>query len=353
MADRLKVGVLGASGYTGVDLVRLLLNHPGVEISLLTADRQAGQPMAAVYPHLVGYGLPDLIKIDAADWSSVDVIFCGLPHGTTQPLVAKVMAEVGEKARIVDISADFRLRDPDTYQEWYGNPHSAVDLQSKAVYGLSEMNRDAIRNAHLVACPGCYPTALLLATLPLVRQRAVDLQQLVYDAKSGVSGAGRSLKQNLLFCESGEGLTPYAIGRHRHMPEIEQEIAGAAGLSPNDVRITFTPHLVPMSRGELITSYLRPVDGKPETLHDILTETYADEPFVTVLPYGAMPGTAQVRGSNRCLIGVAADRRPGQALVISAIDNLVKGSSGQAIQNMNIMMGFEETQALQQIALFP
>lgn len=350
MQERVRVGILGASGYTGADLVRLLLAHPRADIRLLTADRQAGQPIAAVYPHFFGYDLPDLVTVAEADWSTVDVVFCGLPHGTTQAIVAEVL-DLAPAVKVVDLSADFRLRDPATYADWYGHEHRAVALQEEAVYGLTEHYRGRIKDARLVACPGCYPTAVLLAMLPLVTAGLIDPARLILDAKSGVSGAGRSLKQNLLFCEAGEGLSPYGVGHHRHMPEIEQELAAAGGGSP---RVSFTPHLVPMSRGELITAYAEPLSGhSAQDLHTALSACYADEPFVQVLPFGKTPGTAQTRGSNRCLIGVAQDRRPDLAIVVSAIDNLVKGSSGQAIQNMNAMMGLPETEGLTQVALFP
>ncbi|MEQ8964647.1 MAG: N-acetyl-gamma-glutamyl-phosphate reductase [Azospirillaceae bacterium] len=345
--DAIRIGILGASGYTGADLVRLLLRHRRARIVTMTADRHAGKPISAVFPHLVDHGLPDLVRVEDADWSACGVVFCALPHGTTQEIVARLPADL----KVVDLSADFRLRDPETYAAWYGHEHYAPNLQPQAVYGLTELHREAVRDARLVACPGCYPTAALLAVQPLLDEGLVDPDSVVMDAKSGVSGAGRSLKENTLFCEAGEGVSAYGVGKHRHMPEIEQELSAASG---RPVLISFTPHLIPMSRGELITAYLKLGDGvTAETLNARLAARYDGEPFVRVLPMGTAVSTVHVRGSNRCLISVFPDRRPGHALVLSAIDNLVKGSSGQAIQNMNLMCGLDETEGLEQVALFP
>lgn len=347
---KIKAGILGASGYTGAEAIRLLLRHPAVELTLLTADRKAGQSVEEVYPHLGGYGLPDMVSVGDADWSSVDVVFCGLPHGTTQDIIATLPKSV----KIIDLSADFRLRNPATYAEWYGHEHMAMDLQKDAVYGLTEFNREEVKNARLVACPGCYPTATLLALLPLVAAGLVDPQDLVIDAKSGLTGAGRGLKQNTLFSEAGEGLSPYSVAKHRHAPEIEQEVAKATGLDAANTRVNFVPHLVPMSRGELVTCHVKLQSGK--TVDDLRTEfikTFKDEPFVRILAEGNIPQTQMVRGSNNCVINVFADRIPGRATVIATIDNLVKGSSGQAVQNMNLMFGLDETLGLEQVALFP
>lgn len=346
-SERLRIGILGASGYTGADLVRLLLRHPNADLRVLTADRHAGKPMEAVYPHLGGFDLPDLVRVDEADWASLDVVFCGLPHGTTQEIIAALPASL----KVVDLSADFRLTDPDVYAQWYGHEHRAVALQKDAVYGIPELYRDSIRPARLVANPGCYPTAVLLALDPLLRQGLIDPASLIIDAKSGVSGAGRSLKEAMLFCEVGEGTHAYSVGTHRHLPEIEQQLALAAG---GPVGVSFTPHLLPMNRGELITAYVRLTGADDaDALRQALDGVYADEPFVRVVPAGMSPATRHVRGSNHCLIGVFPDRRPGHAIVIAAIDNLVRGSSGEAIQNMNLMFGLPEPTGLEQIALFP
>jgi len=347
MTRKIKVAVIGASGYTGADLVRLAVRHGGVEITALTANSHAGKPLEQVYPHLAGLGLPPLVKNDEVDWGEVEAAFCGLPHGTSQ----EVISTLPEHVRVIDISADFRLRDPGTYEQWYGRAHTALDLQEQAVYGLSEHYREQIRSARLVACPGCYPTATLILLLPLIRAGVILADDLIIDAKSGVSGAGRGLRLNTMFCEAGEGLSPYAVGAHRHAPEIEQELSLAAGRA---VTVNFTPHLVPMSRGEFITAHARLAEGASAAdCENVLREAYRDEPFVRMAPEGVLPATQQVRGSNNVVLGVRADRIEGRVILMSTLDNLVKGSSGQALQNFNLMFGFPETQGLEQVALFP
>jgi len=347
MCAAIRAGILGASGYTGADLVRLLALHPDVRIELLTANQHAGKPMATVFPHLGHLDLPTLVTIEQADWSGLDLVFCALPHATTQQIVK----ELPRHLKVVDLSADFRLRDPETYAVWYGHQHYAPELQPEAVYGLPEAYRSRIAEARLVACPGCYPTAVLIALLPLVRDGLIDPEDIVIDAKSGVSGAGRGLKENLLFCEAGEGTAPYSVGKHRHAPEIEQEVGLAAG---RQVLVNFTPHLVPMSRGELVTCHLRLAEGATAAdLAESHRRAYVDEPFVRLLSPGSLPSTQMVRGSNFAALAVVPDRIPGRAIVIGAIDNLVKGSSGQAIQNMNLMFGLPEERALLQAPLFP
>jgi N-acetyl-gamma-glutamyl-phosphate reductase len=321
--------------------------HPGIEIVALTANSHAGKPMREVFPHLASLVLPALVRNDDAEWSTIEAVFCGLPHATSQEVIASLPSHL----RIVDMSADFRLRDPEVYQQWYGRPHAALELQKHAVYGLTEYYREDIRKARLVACPGCYPTAVLLALLPLVDAGVIDAADLVIDAKSGVSGAGRSLKQNTLFCESGEGLSPYAVAGHRHAPEIEQEISRVFGTAVN---VSFTPYLVPMSRGELCTAYAR-LSGRKnaQDCSRVLAERYEGEPFVHMAPEGVFPSTQFVRGSNNVMLACFADRIVGRVIVISTLDNLVKGSAGQAIQNFNLMFGFAETTGLEQVALFP
>ncbi|MGV1015096.1 MAG: N-acetyl-gamma-glutamyl-phosphate reductase, partial [Methyloceanibacter sp.] len=343
----IRAAVLGASGYTGADLIRLAARHPAITLTALIAKGHAGQPLGQVFPHLASLDLPALVTADQVDWSDVDVAFGGLPHGTAHTEIA----QLPERIKVIDMSADFRLRDPAHYAEWYGNEHSAPALLKDAVYGLTEHNRDAIRKARIVACPGCYPTAVLLALLPLAKAKLIASEDIIIDAKSGVSGAGRTVKQNLLFSEAGEGLAPYGIGHHRHVPEIEQELGLVAGAP---VKVNFTPHLAPMSRGELCTIYVR-LAGKATAvdLRKALTDAYADAAFVRVAEEGVIPATQHVRGSNYCHIGVFADRIPGRAIVVSAIDNLVKGSAGQALQNFNLMHGFDETLGLEQLPLFP
>jgi N-acetyl-gamma-glutamyl-phosphate reductase len=349
MSTKKKIGIVGASGYTGADAVRLLARHPGVEISALTANTHAGKTMDEVFPHFFMLDLPRLVEWEKVDWTKLDAVFCGLPHGTTQEITAAVIS-ANPAIKIVDMSADFRLRDMGVYAEWYGHEHRAPQLQGEAVYGLTEFYRKNISAARLVACPGCYPTAALLALVPLAKAKLIDVDDIVIDAKSGVTGAGRGLKQNTLFSEAGEGLSPYSVGTHRHAPEIEQEIGVAAGAK---VTVNFTPHLIPMSRGELCTSYVRLDGATADDLRATLEKAYRDEPFVRVARKGVLPQTQNVRGSNYVQIGVIADRIKSRAIVISVLDNLVKGSAGQAMQNMNLMLGFPETTGLEQIALFP
>src|SRR5438309_4142312 len=349
MNAKKKIGVLGASGYTGADAVRLLARHPEAEIVTLTANTHAGKAMNEVFPHLFMVELPRLKEWEQVDWSQLDAVLCGLPHGTTQEIIAAVL-KANPKIKVLDMSADFRLRDKNTYAQWYGHEHRALELQGEAVYGLTEFYREKITSARLVACPGCYPTAALLALVPLAKAKLIDVDDIVIDAKSGVTGAGRGLKQNTLFSEAGEGLSPYSVGTHRHAPEIEQEIGVAAGSA---VTVNFTPHLIPMARGELCTAYVKLDGASPDDLRAALTEAYRDEPFVHVVKKGVLPQTQNVRGSNYVQIGVFADRIKNRAIVIAVLDNLVKGSAGQAIQNMNLMLGFPETTGLEQIALFP
>ncbi len=371
--DKLRVAILGASGYTGAELVRLLANHTDVELTVLTADRHAGRPLGDVFPHLGGLGLPDLLHIDEVEWAGIDVdlVFCTLPHGTTQEVIAELLHATGhdmvdelvaggrqgvaaglaKNVKVIDLSADFRLTDVGTYAQWYGHEHLAAHLQPEAVYGLTEFARDALTGSRLIACPGCYPTASLLPLVPLIENGVIGSEGIIIDAKSGVSGAGRSLKEATLFSEVAEGVHPYGIGGHRHAPEIEQEVSRAAG---ELVTLNFTPHLVPMNRGILATIYVNMTGGNDaDDLRAILRSRYEDEPFVRVVGEGVVPATRHVRGSNHCLIGVFPDRVPGRAILVSAIDNLVKGGSGQAVQNMNVAYGLEETSGLRQEPMFP
>jgi N-acetyl-gamma-glutamyl-phosphate reductase len=348
---KVKIGVLGASGYTGAELVRLLLRHPRVEIALLTADRRAGKAMADVFPQFSPYVLPMLTSLEDADWKTLalDLVFCALPHGTTQKVIKDVLTQTAG-TKVVDLSADFRLSDDAAYARWYGHPHAAPELQKVAVYGLTEIYRDKIKSARLVANPGCYTTCAELALIPLLKAKAIDPDEIVIDAKSGMTGAGRAAREDMLFAEVSEGFHAYGVGQHRHMAELDQEFSNAAG---REVVVSFTPHLVPMNRGILSTIYVRGLKATPADLHALLAKAYAREPFVHVLPFGATPHTRHVRGSNMTFIGVAADRIPGRAIVGSALDNLTKGASGQAVQNMNVMLGFPETLGLEQVALFP
>jgi N-acetyl-gamma-glutamyl-phosphate reductase len=348
---KIRTAVLGASGYTGAELLRLLLRHPHVEIVLLTADRRAGQEVRNVFPQFSPYHLPKLQSLEGIDWKalSLDLAFCALPHGTTQKVI-KALLEAAPRTRVVDLSADFRLSDVAAYARWYGHAHHAPELQKEAVYGLVERYRDEIRTARLVANPGCYTTCAQLPLIPLLRARAIDPDEIVIDAKSGMTGAGRGVKEEMLFSEVAEGIHAYGVGKHRHMAELDQEFSRATG---RDVIVTFTPHLMPINRGILSTIYVRSRDASPQQLHAVLAKAYASEPFVHVLPFGEMPQTRHVRGSNFTFVGLAPDRIAGRAIIGSALDNLTKGASGQAVQNMNLMFGFPETLGIDQVALFP
>lgn len=338
------IAILGASGYTGAELVRLLATHPSFRITALSADRKAGLPMAEVFPFLRQLSLPTLQKIDEIDFSKVDLCFCALPHATSQAVIAALPRDL----KIVDLSADFRLRDPAAYLTWYGQPHAQPELQAEAVYGLTEFYRAEIAAARLVAGTGCNAATGQYAITPLIQAGVIDLDRIVIDLKAGVSGAGRSLKENLLHAELSEGTHPYSAGgKHRHLGEFDQEFARAAG---RPVQVQFTPHLLPMNRGILATVYL---DGDPATIHATLAARYAAEPFLQVLPFGTLPSTRDVRGSNFVHIGVVGDRMPGRAIVVAVLDNLTKGSSGQAIQNANLMLGVEETAGLMLAPVFP
>ena len=352
MSAKKKVGVLGASGYTGAELVRLLLRHPKMEIALLTADRRAGHAMGDVFPQFAPYDLPRLVSIEETDWanSGLDLVFCGLPHATTQRVLKDVMAKA-PAIKVVDLSADFRLTDPAAYAKWYGHEHHALELQNEAVYGLVEFYRRDIKKARLVANPGCYTTCAQLPLIPLLKAKAIEPDEIVVDAKSGMTGAGRSAKEEMLFSEVSEGMHAYGIGHHRHMAELDQEFSKAAG---KEVVVSFTPHLIPMNRGIFSTIYVRGRRGKtPEELHGVLAEQYAKEPFVYVLPFGKAPQSRHVRGSNMTFIGVVPDRIPGRTIILSTLDNLTKGASGQAVQNANLMLGLTETTGIDQPAMFP
>ncbi|MEM6676482.1 MAG: N-acetyl-gamma-glutamyl-phosphate reductase [Pseudomonadota bacterium] len=341
--QKARAAVLGASGYTGAELVRLIAQHPYMEVAALTANAKAGQEMAAVFPHLRHLALPRLTRIDEVDFSAIDIAFCALPHATTQEVVSALPRDL----KIVDLSADFRLRDPAAYERWYGRAHSALDLQAEAVHGLPETHREAIRGARLVASTGCNAAAGNLPVLPLLSAAVIDPEEIIIDLKAGVSGAGRAAKEALLFAEVSEGVHAYNVARHRHIAEFEQEMSAAAG---RPVHPTFVAHLIPQNRGILATIYVK---GEAEAVHATLASAYAAEPFMVVLPLGETPGTRHVRGSNFAHIGVAPDSRPGRAVVISAIDNLMKGASGMALQCANLMLGFDETDGLMAPPYFP
>ena len=345
----LKVAIVGASGYTGVELIRILHCHAEVAVTCVTSERSSGKRVSEVFPALRGrcdLVLENLEPVRVA--GKADFIFTALPHKAAME-VAPTFLELGK--RLVDLSADYRLRDAREYEKWY-EPHLSPNLLKKAVYGLPELKRDRIAEANLVANPGCYPTSAILGLAPLLKKKLIDPASIIVDAKSGVTGAGRGAKVDNLYCEVNEGFKAYGVGGvHRHIPEIEQELAILAGTK---LTITFTPHLVPMDRGILSTIYALP--GKTMTSADLVKlykEFYRGEPFVRVLDEGNFPSTAFVRGSNFCDIGLTVDSRSGRVIVVSAIDNLVKGASGQAVQNMNIMCGFPEAMGLEGLPLFP
>lgn len=338
------VAILGASGYTGAELVRIIATHPGLRIAALSADRKAGMPMSAVFPQLRHLDLPTLCTIDEIDFSQIELVFCALPHGLSQALVRDLPMGV----KVVDLGADFRLRDPKAYEKWYGAKHCAVELQETAVYGLTEFYRDQIRDARLVAGTGCNAATVQFALRPLIEAALIDLDDIICDLKNGISGAGRSLKENMLFAERSTDVMGYSLGSvHRHLSEFDQEFSALAG---RPVEISFAPHLVPVNRGILASCH---VNGDAKAIHAALEARYAEEPFILVLPFGQAPGMGQVTGSNFCHIGVVGDRRPGRALVVSTLDNLNKGSSGQAVQNANLMLGLPETQGLMLAPVFP
>ena len=344
----LKVGIYGASGYTGQELLRLLLRHPQAEVVALTSRRYAGVPVSDIYPVFVG--LTDLVFVDASPEDvagAADIVFLALPHGVSMA-VAPIFLNAGKK--VIDLSADFRLRDVATYEKWYSR-HTAPNIIKESVYGMPELYGDEIAKARLVANPGCYPTSVILGLAPLLKANWIDDSSIIADSKSGVSGAGREPQVGTLFCEVDEGFKAYKVGEHRHTPEMEQEISILAGC---DVRISFTPHLLPITRGILSTIYATlQKDVTTAELIDLYRAFYKGKKFVRVYKVGTFPNISSVRGSNCCDIGLFVDARTKRVIIICAIDNLVKGAAGQAIQNMNLMCGLSEDTGLTMISLFP
>ncbi len=344
----IRVAIVGASGYTGVELYRLLVNHPSVEVTCVTSRQNASEPFAEVFPSLRGRTdlVCDPVEVDVVA-AKADFVFTALPHKTAMEFVPGLLAA---GLKVVDLSADYRLHDAAVYESWY-QAHSSPELLGEAVYGLPELYRDQVRGARLVANPGCYPTSVALALAPLLKNGLVDPGSLIIDSKSGTSGAGRSAKVDSLYCEVNEGFKAYGVASHRHTPEIEQTLSELAGLS---VTVNFTPHLLPVNRGILSTCYanLKNPSATAE-LVELFADHYRQEPFVRVCPKGSLPNVAFVRGSNYCDLGVVSDPRTSRVIVVSAIDNLVKGAAGQAVQNMNLMLGFDEAAGLQVVPLFP
>lgn len=345
----LNVAIIGASGYTGVELARILCNHPEVHLRMVTSRQYAGQPLSQVFPNL--RGKVDLICENPSPdelCHRADFFFTAVPHKTAMGLVPQ-LRQAGKK--VIDLSADFRIRDVAVYEKWY-QPHSSVQYLQEAVYGLPELYRPAIAQSSLIANPGCYPTSIILGLAPLLKAGAVVPETIIADAKSGTSGAGRSAQTGNLYCEVADGFRAYKVGgSHRHTPEIEQELSRLCG---QEIQITFTPHLLPISRGILSTVYaeLRP-GFSAESIQRLYEDMYEQEPFVRILPQGNLPATQYVRGSNFCDIAFALDERTGRIIVLSAIDNIVKGAAGQAVQNMNIMCGFAEETGLEMAPCFP
>jgi N-acetyl-gamma-glutamyl-phosphate reductase len=340
------VGIVGGTGYTGVELLRLLASHPQVSLQVITSRSEAGTAVADLFPNLRGHVDLAFSEPDVKRLGECDVVFFATPNGTAMKMVPELLSA---GARVIDLAADFRLRDPAVWEQWYGMPHACTDILGEAVYGLPEVNRNSIREARVLANPGCYPTAVQLGFLPLIEQGLASLGGLVADCKSGVSGAGRGANVATLFSEADSSFKAYAVPGHRHLPEIVQGLSMAAG---REVGMTFVPHLTPMIRGIHATLYARVADRDVD-LQTLYEQRYADEPFVDVLPAGAHPETRSVKGSNVCRMALHRPQGGDTVVVLSVIDNLVKGAAGQAVQNMNIMFGLDETAGLSAIALMP
>ena len=343
----LAVGVVGGTGYTGAELLRLLVTHPQVDLKYVTSRSESGNKVADLFPNLRGFTDVCFTEPTAGTLAECDVVFFATPNGTAMKMVPEL---IDKGVRVIDLAADFRLQDAAVWKQWYGMDHACTDVLAEAVYGLPEINRAAIKTARVVANPGCYPTATTLGFLPLIENALIDDQHLIADAKSGVSGAGRGASVATLQAESSENFKPYAVGGHRHLPEIKQTLAGVAS---HEVGLTFVPHLVPMIRGIEATLYATQSGPVVDDLHQLYVDRYVNEPFVDVLPEGVMPETRSVKGANTCRISVFRPQDGDTIVVSSVIDNLVKGAAGQAIQNMNIMFEFEETLGLNQVALLP
>lgn len=340
--------ILGASGYTGAEAVRLVTGHPRLALKALTGHSRAGQPLSDIYPNFATLGLPDVVTWQEVDWDEIDVVFACLPHGASQETIAQIIDKV---ETVIDLSADFRLKDPALYAETYGRSHDYHDLLSGAVYGLTEYARAELPGAKLVACPGCYPTCTLLSLLPAIDADMVEMDDIIIDAKSGVTGAGRKAITGLIYPEISDGAHAYAVGTHRHAPEIDQMLSYVSG---QEVCVSFTPHLIPMNRGMITTSYLHLKPGVSfEDVKAAYHARYEGEPFIYIEPEGTAPQTRHIRASNMVRIGLFEDRRPGRIIITAVIDNLTKGSSGQAVQNYNAVQGWDETLGLTAPAVFP
>jgi len=342
----IRVGIVGGTGYTGVELLRILVLHPDVEVAVVTSRSDAGQRVDGLYPSLRGLCDVDFTAPDVNILAECDVVFFATPNGTAMLMAEQLLAR---NVKVIDLSADFRIKDDKEWSKWYGMDHACADLISEAVYGLPEINREAIKQANLLACPGCYPTAVQLGFMPLIENKLIDFSHLIADVKSGVSGAGRGAQVPALMSETGESFKAYAVNGHRHLPEIKQ---GLALVANKPVGLTFVPHLTPMIRGIHATLYGQ-ITGDVSEVQKLFEQKYQDEFFVDVLPQGQHPDTRNVRGSNRCQIAIHQPQGSDTLVVLSVIDNLVKGAAGQAVQNMNIMCGLDERQGLATVALYP
>ena len=341
-----KIGIVGATGYTGVELLRFLVNHPNVEITMITSRANAGSRVDAMFPNLRGYLDLNFVEPDVNALCECDLVFFATPNGIAMQSAPRLL-EAGTK--VIDLAADFRIKDVAIWEEWYGMTHACPDLLSEAVYGLPEINREQIKTTNLVANPGCYPTAVTLGLLPLLKSGFIQLDDIIADVKSGASGAGRQANVATLLCEAGESFKAYAVAGHRHQPEIAQNLSLITG---DNVDLTFIPHLLPMIRGIEATLYVKKAKMGCN-LNALYTDYYKNEPFVDVLPEGEIPETRSVRSSNMCQISPNQPKYTDRIVVLSVIDNLVKGAAGQAVQNMNLMLGFDEATALRQAALLP
>lgn len=339
-----KIGIIGASGYTGAELIRLIETHPKMEVMALVGNTKAGSSMSDIFSHLSHTKLPNLTNFEETNFEEIDLCFCALPHKTSQ----EVIGQLPKNLKVIDLSADFRLRHATDYEKWYKETHVKPELQNMAIYGLTEFYREQIKGAKLIAGTGCNAALGQYLLRPLVGSNVIDFGDIILDMKCAVSGAGRAMREDLLHSEASEGIKAYAVGgTHRHLGEFDQELSLVAG---QPIEIQFTPHLIPANRGVLATAY---VTGNSEKIYNVLYSRYKEEPFIHVLPFGKTPSTQDVRGSNYCYIGVVGDRKHDKCIIIGVLDNLTKGSSGQAIQNANLMLNEKETLGLQMAPVFP
>ncbi len=341
--ESIPVSIIGGSGYTGGELIRLISSHPNFKLMEIVANRSAGKKVEEVFPHLRHLNLTTFINFEDLDFSKVKLIFCALPHATSQEIIKKIPSGI----KIIDLSADFRLSDTNAYEKWYKKEHIAKELQKHAVYGLSEFYRPEIKRAKIIACTGCNAAASLFPLLPLLKRKTIEISHVTISLGAGVSGAGRVAKDNIIHSEVSEGAKPYNVGTHRHIAELNQEFSK---VQSKKIDVTLIPHLLPQNRGIIVSI---PLDYSAKSIHEALNDYYRNEAFVIVLPIGNIPATHHVRGSNFCHLGVAEDNNSKRCILFSAIDNLVKGSSGQAIQNANISFGIDETAGLLESPIFP